>query len=179
MALESALFTTLKHHTVTYTDGSGTPIVYTFTIPEDGISEGPKRQREDIVFRGHDGVGLSVLKSGNVARDPFVTFTNLRVRSHSLGTTAISDSAGSLVALVRGTGPSSWTNTDSARAPDHVTGTLAIVSTNVGTAKGETRSYAKARIVQNNITEKTDQMGRFIPELTFECLDEPTITVNA
>lgn len=179
MAVEAPLFTTLKDVTVTFTDGSGTPIVYTFNIPEDGISEGPKRQREDIVFRGHDGVPISVRKSGNVAADPFITFTNLRIRSHSLGTTAISTSAGSLVAIVRGTGPTSWTNTDSTRAPDHVTGTLLIATPDVGGCKGESRSYAKARIVTNDITEKTDQNGRFIPSLTFMCIDEPTITVNA
>lgn len=179
MAVEAPLWTMLKDvSSITFTDGSGTPIVYTFRIAQDTtVTETVKRQADDVIARDNTGVPVGRRK-GPVARDPMVVIGRPRLHSHSLGSTVISTTAGSLVALVRGTGPTSWTNTDSARQPDHVTGTLAIVIASVGGAMGETRSYAKAAIQQSDLTEETDMNGRFLPSLTFVCLDEPTITVN-
>ena len=179
MATEAPLFTTLKDAVVTFTDGSGTPIVYTFRVPADGIDENTKRIRSDIEALDTNGEVVSVRKSGTIDEHPTVTLTNVRIHNHDLGSTAITATLGSLIAIVRGTGPSGWTNTDSARAPDHVTGTLAITTASVGGADGETRSYAKARIVDISKKEKTDMNGRFLPSIVFKCIDEPTITVNA
>ena len=179
MAEEAPLFATQKGHVVTFTDGSGTPIVYTFRVSPDGWTETPKRQRADVEATDTDGVVVAVRKEGAITKHPEVTFTNLRIHSCHLGSTAISGSAGSLLALVRGTGPSGWTSTDTARAPDHVTGTLLITTPDAGTAKGESRSNAKARLVDENLEEKTDPKGRFFPSIRFVCIDEPTITVNS
>jgi hypothetical protein len=179
MSNEAKLWTKLGDCTVTFTDGSVTPIVYTFRVSEQGIEESVKIRRDVVKATDTDGTVVSVRKSGTIKDLPYVMLSNVRVHSHSIGTTAISNASGSLIALVRGTGPSGWTNTDEDRQPDHITGTLEIQVANRGTAKGETRTYANARIVSEEVTEQTATDGKIIPSLKFEAIDEPTIVVNS